>query len=487
MLLKRTKSVCPECLRIIDAEIHEESGQAIIKKNCPEHGHYEDIFWSDSEMYKRAQRYAEIGDGIQNPRTKTEKGCPYDCGICPNHRSHTILGIIDVTNRCNLACPVCFAHAGAAGYVYEPSLTQIKEMMENLRRNLPVPTEALQLSGGEPTVREDLIQIIRLAKEAGFDHIEVNSNGLRLAESSDYCRQLLDAGMSTLYLQFDGVTPEPYLTTRGRDLLQTKLKALDNMRKAGSDSVVLVPTVVRGVNDHQLGDIIKFAAQNSDLIRCVNFQPVSMAGRIDRKKRQEMRITIPDCLKLIETQTAGQIKTTDFYPVPAVVPLTKALGALKNRRYPEFTTHEHCGMGTFIFAENGKLTPITHYADVEKFMSAMKKVHQEATTGSKTKAKIHLLTATRHLKFNILKDLTTGLLKEGSYEALGRLMRKMILVSGMHFMDPYNFDLERVQRCCIMYAVPDGRIIPFCTQNSLHRASVERKFALSVDERRKRT
>jgi len=486
MLLKKTRSVCPECLKVIDAEVHEEKGQAVIRKICPEHGSFEDVFWSDSEMYKRAQRYAAVGGGVQNPRTKTEKGCPWDCGICPNHRSHTILGIIDVTNRCNLACPVCFAHAGVAGYVYEPSLSQIKEMLENLRKNLPVPTEALQLSGGEPTVRDDLPQIIRFAKEAGFDHIEVNTNGIRLAESADYCRQLLDAGMSTLYLQFDGVTPEPYLATRGRDLLQIKLKAIENMRKAGSDSVVLVPTVVRGVNDHQLGDIIKFAAQNADIIRCVNFQPVSMAGRIDRRKRQEMRITIPDCLKLIQEQTGGQIKTTDFYPVPTVVPLTRALGALKSRQYPDFTTHEHCGIGTFIFAEKGKLTPITRYADVDGFMSAMNKVCEEAAQGSKTKAKVRLFAATRHLRFNILKDLTGGLLKEGSYEALGKLMRKMILVSIMHFQDLWNFDLERVQRCCIMYAVPDGRIMPFCTLNSFHRPYVERKFAMSPEEWRRR-
>ncbi len=160
-------------------------------------------------------------------------------------------------------------------------------------------------------------------KNLGFHHIEVNTNGLRLAQSVDYCRGLHEVGMSTLYLQFDGLTPEVYKFTRGVDLLETKMKAVENCRKAGLESIVLVVTLVKGVNDHQLGDIIRFAVDNFDVVRCVNVQPVSLCGRLPEHERAKMRITIPDFMKAVEEQTDGKIKPTDFYPVPSVVPISR--------------------------------------------------------------------------------------------------------------------------------------------------------------------
>ncbi len=480
--LKKTKSICPECHEVLDATIYEEDGKVLIKKECATHGPYEDVYWSNFNDYSRVQKYAVIGDGVDNPATEVEEGHPFDCGLCPKHKSHTALAIIDVTNRCNLRCPICFANAATTGYVYEPTRKQIHDMLENLHEIKPIPATALQFSGGEPTIREDLPELIRMAKELEFDHVEVNSNGIKLAESAEYCKELKEAGVSSIYLQFDGLTPKPSVTARGLDLVQTKLRAVENCRKAGFDSLVLVPTVVKGVNDDQLGDIIKFAAKNFDVVRCVNFQPISITGRVDYDKRKEMRITIPDCMKLIEEQTDGQIQTSDFYPVPFVVPIARAVGALKGRRYLEFTAHEHCGMATFILLKDDELVPITHYIDVEKFMEAMNGVYEDASKGSKTKARIGMLRALRYAKFDLIRELAGPVLKEGTYEALGKLMRKMILISMMHFMDAYNFDLERVERCCIHYAVPDGRLIPFCTMNTLHRPQVEEKFSVPIRE-----
>ena len=485
-VIKETKSICPECLKVLDATIFEKDNNVYIKKVCPLHGKFQDVYWSDYGQYLRAEQFRCDGDGLRNPRTITKLGCPFDCGICPQHKSHTALAIIDITNRCNLRCPVCFANAAAAGYVYEPSKEEVREMLENLRRNDPVPATALQFSGGEPTVREDLLELIRMAKELGFRHVEVNTNGLRLAQSVDYCRGLTEAGMSTLYLQFDGVTSDVYKFTRGCDLLDIKMKAIENCRKAGVDSVVLVVTLVKGVNDHQIGDTIRFAVQNFDVVRCVNVQPVSLCGRIPEGEREKMRITIPDFMKLCEEQTDGGIKVSDFYPVPTVVPVARAVGALKKRRYVEFTAHPHCGMATYVFVEKGKMVPITHYGDVEKFMKAMGKVYEEAVKGHEKRAKLRLVGALRHVKWGFLRRYVWPILKTGTYEALGSLHMKMLMVSAMHFMDPYNFDLERVQRCCIHYAVPDGRIIPFCTMNSIHRAKVEEGLGIPLDEWRKR-
>jgi len=475
--LKNTSSICPECHRVLQAMLIEKQGQVMLIKSCPDHGEYEDLYWSDFEQWKRARAYSAVGDGLENPRTETVKGCPFDCGICPNHKSQTILAIIDVTNNCNLKCPICFANATAAGYLYQPTLDQIKVMIDNLASNKPVSVKALQLSGGEPTLRDDLPEMVSYAHEAGIHHVEVNTNGIRIANDSAYLQRLISTDVSSFYLQFDGVTPEPYKTTRGLDLLPTKMKALQNLKAAGHDSTILVVTLVKGINDNQVGQIIDFAAQNHDIIRCVNVQPVSVTGRIDRNKLAEYRITIPDFMTLVEEQTNGQIRRNDFFPVPSVVPFAKALGALKGKRFPEFTMHEHCGMATFVFVEDGKITPITRYANMDGFMHSMNRVAELASAGHKLRANIEMILSLRHLKLKVLGPLIGGVIKEGSYEAMGRLMRRIIMIGAMHFMDPYNFDLERVERCGIHYAVPDGRIIPFCTMNSLHREKIEKQFA----------
>jgi uncharacterized radical SAM superfamily Fe-S cluster-containing enzyme len=480
-VIKETKTICPECLQVLEAIIFEEDNQVYIEKECPEHGKFKEIYWSDYEQYQRAENLRCDGGGLNNPRTETKLDCPYDCGICPQHKSHTALAIIDITNRCNLTCPVCFANAAQAGYVYEPTKEQIFEMLENLRSNDPVPPPAIQFSGGEPTIRKDLPELVRKAKELGFHHVEVNTNGLLLAQSVEFGRSLLEAGVSTIYLQFDGLTPDVYKFTRGVDLLDIKMKAIENCREAGL-SVVLVVTLVKGVNDFQLGDIIRFAIKNFDLIRCVNVQPVSICGRIPEDERNKIRITIPDFMKLVEEQTDGKIKVSDFFPVPSVVPISRAVGSLKGKRYVEFTTHPHCGMATYAFVEGDDMIPINRYGNVEKFIKSMEKVYEEASKGHSKKAKLRLIGALRHIKFGLLRKYLLPILRSGSYESLGNLHRKMLLVSSMHFMDPYNFDLERLQRCCIHYAVPDGRIIPFCSMNSIHRTKVEEKMGTPIEE-----
>jgi len=480
--IKKTKSICPECLKVLDAVVFEDNNIVYIKKECPEHGFFQDIYWSNYELYERVKKFDYAGFGLENPRTTTKNGCPYDCGICPQHKSHTVLAIIDVTNRCNLRCPVCFATAGTTGYVYEPTLDEIRGMLINLRSNRPVPVDALQISGGEPTIRKDLPEIIRMAKDLDFKHVEVNTNGLRMASDVDFCRSLEEAGVSTIYLQFDGVTPDVYKFTRGVDLVNVKKRVIENCRKVGIDSVVLVCTLIKGVNDHQVGDIIRFAIENFDVVRCVNFQPVSLCGRIPMQERMSMRITIPDWMRLVEEQTNGQIRMADFYPVPTVVPVSRAVGAIKNKHYVEFTAHPHCGMATYVLVENGHIAPITEYVNVDKFIESMRKVYEEAEKGRKIKAKMHLIGALRHIKFSALRKYVWPVLKTGSYKALGDLHRRMLMISAMHFMDPYNFDLERVQRCVIHYAIPDGRIIPFCTMNSIHRSLIEKTLGVPVEE-----
>ena len=482
---KRTSSLCPECRRTIEARIFAQGDRVLIEKECGEHGRFEDVVWSDRQAYDRVETFRFDGEGLENPRTKVERGCPFDCGICPRHLSHTLLAIIDVTNRCNLNCPICFANAASAGYVYEPSLEQIRSMLENVRRNRPLPAPALQFSGGEPTLREDLPELVRLAKTRGFLNIQVNTNGIKLSQSPDYCRTLKDAGMDTVYLQFDGLTPDVYQFTRGRDLVEMKMKAIENCRRADMRSVVLVVTLVKGVNDHQLGDIIRFAAANFDVIRCINVQPLSFAGRVPKEELKERRLTITDFMARVEEQTDGKIRAADFYPVPSVVPLSKAVGVLTGERYPEFTAHPHCGMATYFFLDEGTIVPINRQVDVDKILEAMRAVHRTASRGHQVLAKGRLLMALRHVKWGLLRKYLPPLLKTGSFEALSDIHYRLILLSAMHFMDAYNFDVERVRRCVIHYAVPDGRIIPFCSYNNLgYREEIEKAFGRPVQAAR---
>ncbi|HID17654.1 TPA: radical SAM protein [Candidatus Bathyarchaeota archaeon] len=480
-ILRETKSICPTCFKAIPAKIFVDEKETVrMGKTCPEHGYFEDTYtFSKLDDYLWAERYARKGTKIENPRTETSRGCPYDCGLCPQHESHTVLAIIDVTNRCNLRCPICFANAAAAGYVYQPSKEQIREIMVNLRANRPVAPPALQLSGGEPTVREDLPELIRMAKELGFSHVEVNTNGIRFARDVKFFEECLKAGMSTVYLQFDGLKDGIYEEVRGVPLMETKLKVLENARKIGLESIVLVVTLVRGFNDDQLGDILRFAMKNSDVVRCINVQPVSITGRIDKEVREKMRINTSDFMELLEKQSNGLVKASDFKPVPCVIPIAKAVGLLRGKHYVEFSTAPWCGVATFLVKTDGGWIPITRLANVDKFFEAMEGVAKEASRGRNFMAKLRLLTSLRHVKAKLIKEVLWPILKEGSYDSLANFMRRILMIGCMHFMDPYNFDLDRVQRCTIHYGLPDGTIRPFCSYNSIHRAELERKLSVA--------
>jgi len=472
-----TVSICPKCYKKIPATLYEEDGKVFIEKTCPEHGKFRDIYWGDADLYKKFNNYQYIGN-IEVTHSKTEKGCPYDCGLCPNHKTTTVLANIDLTNRCNLNCPICFANAGKTGVVYEPTFQEVKRMMEVLRSEIP-PTPAIQFAGGEPTLRKDLFDIIKLAKEMGFLHIQLATNGIKL-KNKEYLRELKEAGLSTIYLQFDGMSEKPYLIARGKNLLPFKMKVIENCREVGFNSVVLVPTLVRGVNDGEVGDIINYAVENFDVVRGVNFQPVSFTGRTDEKKRLESRITIPDFMKLVEEQTNGEISRDDFYPVPVVAPISSFVESISNVKKPILGSHQHCGVSTYVFVEDGKMIPITRFFDVEGFLEIIREKNEELKDSKKGKIRSVL-----DLGINILKlidrekapksinvknfaNVIIGILK-GNYNSLAKLHHNLLMISCMHFMDPYNFDIRRCERCCIHYAIPDGRVIPFCTFNTIHR------------------
>ncbi|MEA2032527.1 MAG: radical SAM protein [Euryarchaeota archaeon] len=484
----KTKSLCPECLAVIDAEVYEsEGGEILIKKKCEKHGEFDDVYWSDASLYHKFAKWRYEGKaGIT--LTKTDKGCPFDCGLCPEHKSSTMLALIDLTNRCNQRCPTCFANAAVTGYLYEPTMEQLREMMIMLRSEIP-PCPAVQFAGGEPTIREGFVEIVKMARELGFAHIQVATNGIALAKSEEFCHRLKEAGLHTVYLQFDGVTEEPYKKLRGIPALKTKLKAIESCRRGGIKSVVLVPTLMKGVNDDQMGDIVRFAAGNLDVVKGVNAQPIAFEGRIDESERKKGRITIPDFIKLLEEQTDGEIPKESFYPVPFVVPVSYFVEAWKGVPQLEFTVHPHCGAATYVFVENGKFIPITEFVDVEGFMEFLMESAEEINKSKIGKLKAMAKMVRLGGKFidrekapAVFDNFTslTDILEGGNRESLAKFHRKTLFIGAMHFQDAYNFDLERVKRCGIHYATPDHRIIPFCSYNAIHRPSVEKAFSVPL-------
>jgi len=486
----KTKSLCPQCLKVIDADVYEEDGKILMKKSCEEHGEFDDIYWSDADLYEKFAQWGskdnEGSAGIQI--TESDKGCPFDCGLCPEHKSSTMLALIDLTNRCNQRCPICFANSAVAGYLYEPTMKQLEEMMKLLRSEVP-PCPAIQFAGGEPTLRENFVEIVKMARNFGFSHIQVATNGIAMAKSVEFCHELKEAGLHTVYLQFDGVTEEPYKILRGYPALKTKLKAIENCWAGEIKSVVLVPTLMKGVNDDQMGDMVRFAAKNLHIIKGVNVQPIAFEGRVDESERKKGRITIPDSIKLLEEQTDGEIPRESFYPVPFVLPISYFVDAWKDIPQLEFTVHPHCGAATYVFVEHGKFIPITEFIDVEGFMEFLKDASTEMTRSKlgKIRAVAGFVSALR--KFidkdkmpKGLDDTLEGVLRTGDREAIAEFHRKALFIGIMHFQDAYNYDLERVKRCGIHYATPDGRIIPFCSYNAIHRPLVEKAFSTPLHE-----
>ena len=489
--IKDTKSLCPECGKPLDAEVYDEDGQILIKKTCDEHGEFINTYWSNDEIYNRVNNYEPSITSVENPSVEDTASCPANCGLCSKHETSTVLGLIDVTNRCNLKCPVCFANAAVSGRLYEPTQDEIRQMLKNLRNLKPHPTPAIQYAGGEPTVRKDIVELVKMAKEEGFTHVQIATNGLRLARKENLAKELKEAGLNTVYLAFDGVTPEPYINNRGKDLLSQKLQAIENCRKANL-GVVLVPTLIKGVNDHQISDIINFAFDHSENIYGVNFQPVSFAGRTPADQVESQRITIPDFIQTIEDQTNGEVKTTDFYPPSAVEPVAKFIGALDGEE-PSVTLncHQHCGIATYVFRDKtddgDKLIPITRFIDVDRLFDKLDNYAERLLGGGFGIKKRVLASATKDLPKLInsketpsyldIKRILLNVFTKRSYSALGDFSKDSMLIACMHFMDPFNFDEDRVKKCVIHYATPDGRIIPFCTMNSMYRESVEEEFS----------
>jgi 7,8-dihydro-6-hydroxymethylpterin dimethyltransferase len=344
-LPKQTESLCPECNRVIPADIFADEGKVVMEKRCTEHGQFRDIIFSDIDLYLKMEEW-NFGDnlGLSNPQVEGGTSCPEDCGLCGMHTSHTALANVDLTNRCNLTCPVCFANANVAGYVYEPGIEQVRTMLETLRGERPVDGRVVQFSGGEATIHPQFLKILAMAREMGFTHIQAATNGIELA-NLEFAQKAKAAGLATLYLQFDGVTDDIYRRVRGQSLLDTKMKVIENCRATGM-KIVFVPTIVKGLNDDQIGDIVRVAIENVDTVSGISFQPVAFTGRIAKHELLAKRFTLSDLARCVSEQTGITDPRSDWFPLACVTPFSKLTAALRGTGVPTISSHPHCSLGT---------------------------------------------------------------------------------------------------------------------------------------------
>jgi len=441
-----TSSVCPICKKRIQAQIKKEGNEWFILKTCEEHGFFKDKYWEEEEC-----KFLD--------RTR-DGNCPNNCGLCNNHLSKTVMGLIDVTDKCNLNCPYCFANSGKGKT--DPTRQEIINMLWKLKETGCI---AVQYTGGEPLIREDIVELVSLAKDIGFTHMQIATNGVGLAEKQELAKELKDAGLNTLYVKFNGITKKT------NELLEYWDDILKNCRKANLH-ITLVPTVIKGFNDNELGSIVKFALNNSDIIRGVNFQPISFVGR--KKYNPNERITTPQVIQRLSEQV--ECLTPDcFYDIRSVRPLSRLAEKFGKKNVVDFTAHPVCGAATYLLNGKKGIVPITTVIEVDKFFEIITELANSKMGLFDVIKGINNVRKVIHEEYlpeNVnLSKLFTTFLRTGAYSDLGKLHKKILLIGIMHFQDCYNMDLERLKRCVIHQVTPDLKLIPFCAYNNFYRGT----------------
>ncbi|MEN6566512.1 MAG: radical SAM (seleno)protein TrsS [Veillonellales bacterium] len=443
ILLSETQSVCPECLQRIPAQRVARGNRVFLKKCCPEHGEYQVCVWQGEPGYLEWTN-DQPPSSPTVCATEVNRGCPFDCGLCPEHRQQTCCVLLEVTNQCNLYCPVCFA-AASPGNVQEPDLSVIEGWYRMLMRS--GGPYNIQLSGGEPTVRDDLPEIIVLGKQLGLDFFQVNTNGLRLSADENYVGRLKAAGLNCVFLQFDGMSDNVYLKLRGRPLLAIKKKVIE-VCAAHNIGVVLVPTLIPGVNDGQIGEIIQFAVSKMPTVRGVHFQPVSYFGRYPKEPQDADRLTIPQIIGEIERQSGGKMKASHFRPPGG--------------------EQAHCSFhGNFVLMPNGELKPL-----VQETGACCCQAKPTANGAKRARQFVaRQWSSSRQTMVNHKEKVVKA--EAGNLNSLDEFLERVntytLAVSGMAFQDAWTLDLDRLKQCYIHVVGPDNRLIPFCAYNLTDR------------------
>lgn len=439
----QTTSLCEECLALVPAKIALEGDQVFYLKRCPTHGTQKTLVSTDAAYFQRCKDFLKIGDLPRQTQTEVSRGCPYDCGLCPDHEQHSCLALIEITEQCNLACPICFADS-APGRGRHRTLAEVEKMLDTIVASESEP-DLVQISGGEPTLHPQILEILRAAKARPIRHLMLNTNGVRIAADPAFVAELARLmPRFEVYLQFDSLRPAALEKLRGRDLTAVRRAALAALEAAGI-STTLVVVVERGVNDAEVAEILQFALQYR-CVRGVTYQPVQAAGRTagftknDRVLLSEIRRRLVD--------ESGIFGEDDLVPLPC---------------HPEAI-----GIGYGV-RSGAKVTPVTALVPVEELLK-----------GAENTITFEQNAALKKRLFDVLSLTACG------NQTAGKLAQflcclphvqvpadfgydKVFRVVLMSWLDKYNFCLGSVKRSCTHFVTPDGRIIPFDTYNLFHR------------------
>lgn len=442
----QTTSLCETCLVTVPAKIIIEDEQVFYLKRCRDHGVQKTLISDDVPYWRQQKLWLKPGDRPLHTQSRTEHGCPFDCGLCPDHEQHSCLAIIEINAACNLACPVCFADAQDVHGSHLP-LATIETMLDALVASEGEP-DLVQLSGGEPTIHPDFFAILEAAKTRPIRHIMINTNGVRIAQDPDFVDRLASyAPALEVYLQFDSLDDDALMDLRGARLARIRQQALEQLERVGL-STTLVAVIKRGVNDHEIASIVEHALQWR-CVRGVTFQPVQDAGRNDGFDAKANRMLLTQIRR--EVAKAGVFGLDDMIPLPC-------------------NPDQICiGYG---LRDGPNVTPITALLPRELILEGPNTVSYEAYP--KLRAAVNDLLSLATAQANT-EDKLAGLMcclpqamvpGELSYANSFRVVI-------MQFLDRYNFDLGTVKRSCVHFVTPEGAIIPFDTYNSFYRPGAE--------------
>lgn len=443
-----TNSICSICLRKVEAKVIIENDRVYLVKNCLQHGREKVLISTDVDYFKWCREFIKPAEMPYRWNTSMKYGCPYDCGLCPDHEQHSCLTLLEITERCNLNCPICYAESSPHKGTFR-SLTAIEFMLEEIIKN-ERQADIVQISGGEPTIHPQFFEILDLAKSKPIRHIMVNTNGLRIARDKEFVRRLATyAPGFEIYLQFDSFKKEVLEELRGVDLREIRQKAMDHLNEFNI-STTLVVTLKKGLNDQEVGDIIQYGLKQR-CVRGVTFQPIQAAGRLEEYDPAVNRLTVSEVRQMIIEQS-GFFHAKDIIPVPC---------------------HPDCLAMGYALKLNGNVTPLTGLVDPNVLLEGAKNtiVFEQDESMKEMVFQLFSLNHSPDSSASSLKDLLCCLPKVSIPYEIGydNVFRVII----MQFLDAYNFDVRSVKKSCVHIAHPDGRIIPFDTYNLFYRDEKE--------------
>lgn len=445
-------SICAECLARVEAKILIKDDRVYLEKWCPDHGRARVLIADDAAYYRKCRElYIKPPELPQRFNTPQRWGCPYDCGLCPEHMQHSCLTLVEITDHCNLRCPICYANSGP----HRPGmrdLATIERMFDAIVANEGEP-DVVQISGGEPTLHPDFFAILDAAKARPIRHLMVNTNGLRIAREPEFAARLASylPGFE-LYLQFDSLRDDVHKQLRGAKLRDIRLQALENLNRHDI-STTLVVTVKKGLNDHELGDIIDFAL-TQPCVRGVTFQPIQEAGRLEDYDPERHRLTLSEVRRRILEQSP-LFQPDDLIPVPC---------------------NPDCLAMAYALKLGDQVVPLTRFVSPETLVSKGRNTIV-VERDEQLRAHVFELFATNHSPDSqacSLSDLLCCLPQVQAPSDLG--YRNVFRVLIMQFIDAHGFDLRAVKKSCVHIAQPDGRIVPFDTFNLFYRDGLTQRL-----------